>query len=73
MVSEPPMATDEGVPGHWDLCTLKEIAAFLGVCDRTAMRWRDKLGMPLHQLEKDGRVFASRAELVEWMNASKVR
>lgn len=46
----------------------KEIAAYLGRNQRTAMRWAE-LGMPVHRDPgaKRGRVFAYRAELDSWL------
>ncbi len=47
----------------------KEIAAFLGRDERTAMRWAAQHGMPVHRVpgSKRGRVFASRSEISEWL------
>ena len=46
----------------------KEIAAFIGRDERTAMRWAAH-GMPVHRVPggKRGRVFASRKEISRWL------
>jgi hypothetical protein len=46
----------------------QEIADFAGCHWRTAMRWADERGMPVHRLPgKRSRVYASRAKIKEWM------
>ena len=46
----------------------KDIAAFIGRYERTAMRWAKDQGMPVHRLPgKRGRVFASKIEIQAWM------
>ena len=46
----------------------KDIAAFIGRYERTAMRWAKGQGMPVHRLPgKRGRVFASKKEIDAWM------
>jgi hypothetical protein len=47
----------------------KEIAGFIGRSQRTAMRWAKRRGMPVSQLPggKGGGVYASRADIAEWM------
>lgn len=49
----------------------KEISAFLGRDERTAMRWVKDQGMPIHRAPglKRGRIFAFRSELLIWMEA----
>jgi hypothetical protein len=58
------MATEE--PDHLE--SWKEIAAFIGRDERTAMRWAAQ-GMPVHRVPagKRGRVFASRQEISQWL------
>lgn len=48
----------------------KEIAAFLGCDERTAMRYEKERGMPVQRVPggKRGRVFASKAEIDVWLN-----
>jgi len=50
------------------LTSWKEIAAFLGCDERTAMRW-ESLGMPVRRIPgaKRGRVYASRREISAWL------
>ena len=59
------MATDDSDR----LDSWKEIAAFIGRDERTAMGWAAQQGMPVHRVPggKRGRVFASRAEISEWL------
>lgn len=47
----------------------KEIAAFLGRDERTAMRWAAQQGMPVHRVPggKRSRVFASKREISDWI------
>lgn len=46
----------------------KDIAAFIGRFERTAMRWAKEQGMPVHRLPgKRGRVYASTSEIQAWM------
>jgi Tol biopolymer transport system component len=47
----------------------KEIAAFLGRDKRTAMRWAESHGMPVHRYpgSKQARVFAYRDQLSAWL------
>jgi hypothetical protein len=47
----------------------KEIACFINRDKRTAMRWAKELAMPVGRFPggKQGRVFASRTEITEWM------
>lgn len=50
------------------LASWKEIAAFLGVDERTCQRWEKKFGLPVQRLEDaaKSRVFANRADLERW-------
>lgn len=50
--------------GSW-----KEIAAFLGVDERTARRYEEQRGLPVHRLRGGARsaVHAYRSELAEWL------
>lgn len=50
------------------LVSWKEIAAFLGVDERTCQRWEKKFGLPVKRLEDaaKSRVFADRADLERW-------
>jgi hypothetical protein len=59
------MADDE----HDRLESWKEIARFIDRDERTAMRWAAR-GMPVHRVPggKRGRVFASRAEISQWLS-----
>jgi len=47
----------------------KAVADYLGRDVRTAQRWRDERGMPMHRVpgHKGGTVFAERAELDAWL------
>ena len=49
----------------------KEIAAYIGRNERTAMRWAKELGMPVHRSpgESRGRVYALRSEISDWKSA----
>ncbi|WP_201327632.1 helix-turn-helix transcriptional regulator [Thermotomaculum hydrothermale] len=45
----------------------KEIADFLGVSEKTATRWHKQDGMPVYQHKKGKRVYASKTELLNWL------
>jgi hypothetical protein len=50
------------------LSSWKEIAAYLGVDERTCNRWEKNLGLPVHRLEGSSRsrVFAYKEEIDRW-------
>ena len=52
----------------------KAIADYLGRDVRTAQRWRDERGMPVHRIPggKGGAVFADRSEIDAWLVQPKV-
>lgn len=53
----------------------KDIAAFLGKGVRTAQRWEDELGLPIHRLGKEGGgeiVFAYKTEIARWLAATEL-
>ena len=57
------------------LTSWKDIAAFLGKGVRTAQRWEDELGMPVHRLGKEGGgeiVFAYKTEIARWLAATEL-
>jgi hypothetical protein len=58
----PPASAEKDRLESW-----KEIAAFLGRDERTAMRW-EALGLPIRRIpgHKRSRVYASRAEIAQW-------
>jgi hypothetical protein len=65
------MATDPEGPG--ELTSWKEIAAFLGVSERSAQNWEQKHGLPVKRLPgAKGRVLASTMELEEWKRKALV-
>jgi hypothetical protein len=51
----------------------KEIATYLGKDVRTAARWAEKRGLPIHRVPGGGRqsVFAYKAEIDAWLNGSR--
>ncbi len=51
----------------------KEIGAFFGCTERTAKRWEQERGLPVHRIpgSKRGRVFAYPEELTRWMHERK--
>ncbi len=50
-----------------ELTSWKEIADFLGVSERTAQKWELEKGLPVRRLPGvRARVFANRAELLDW-------
>jgi hypothetical protein len=52
----------------------KAIADYLGRDVRTAQRWRDERGMPVHRVPggRGGTVFGDRGELDEWLFQTKI-
>ena len=62
-----------GEPDRLD--SWKEIAAFLGRDVTTAQRWERREGMPVHRHQHDrmGSVYASRAELEQWVRSRNLR
>jgi len=54
------------------LASWKEIAAFLGVDERTCQRWEKKFGLPVQRLEDaaKSRVFANRSDLERWRRSA---
>jgi TolB-like protein/Tfp pilus assembly protein PilF len=60
-------------PQNGRLESWKDIAAYLGRDVRTVQRWEKKEGLPVHrhQHEKQGSVYAYRAELDSWYTASE--
>lgn len=50
-----------------ELTSWKEIADFLGISERTAQKWEREKGLPVRRLPGvRARVFADRAELLDW-------
>ncbi|HTU48048.1 MAG TPA: hypothetical protein VMF91_23515 [Bryobacteraceae bacterium] len=63
-------ATGDPDPGD-TLESWKQIAAYLGRDERTAMRWEKEQGMPVRRTPgKRGRVYASRMEISAWLGGS---
>ncbi len=62
-----------GEPDRLD--SWKEIAAFLGRDVTTVQRWERREGMPVHRHQHDrmGSVYASRAELEQWVRSRNLR
>lgn len=58
-------------PARRHLNSWKEIAAFLGVTERSAQRWEKVSGLPVHRLGHGvrGRIAACTGELTSWMEA----
>ncbi len=53
------------------LTTWKQIAAYLGVTERTAQKWERERGLPVHRVPGGrGRVWASPSELDSWGEAA---
>src|SRR6266852_2188446 len=68
------MATTAAPPGPEDrLDSWKEIAAYLKRGVRTVQRWEQYSGLPVHRLELDrqGSVFAYKAELDAWWESRR--
>ena len=66
------LAHVERQPANQRLDSWKGIAAFLDCTERTAKRWEQERGLPVHRMPglKRGRVFAYPAELHQWLNES---
>src|SRR5580698_942635 len=59
-------------PGPEDrLDSWKEIAAYLKRGVRTVQRWERVSGLPVHRLDRQGSVFAYKAELDAWWTRSQ--
>jgi hypothetical protein len=64
--SDQPKSVPQDVLESW-----KEIAAFIGRDERTAMRWAKEQGMPVQRSPgKRGRIHGSRSEISSWLAGS---
>lgn len=52
-----------------ELSGWKQIADFLSISERTALRWEKDRNMPVHRIGEKGRVYAYENELLEWKNS----
>lgn len=62
----------DGTDANRTLGSWKEIATFLGVSVRTARRWEQRAGMPVHRAPSS-HVYAQTAELDRWRQGSLTR
>jgi len=62
------MSSNESQTKPKEFISWKEIAAHLGVDERTCRRWEEELGLPIRRIgsSSHARVFARREELDEW-------
>ncbi len=76
VVGEPPTGASSSVkPVEDRLDSWKEIAAYLNRDVTTVQRWEKREGMPVHRHLHDsvGSVYASRAELDQWVRSRNLR
>src|ERR1700760_4390162 len=74
-MGEPFVSTPTGKPPEDRLDSWKEIAAYLNRDVTTVQRWEKREGMPVHRHLHDriGTVYASQAELDEWVRGRNAR